>query len=96
MVVVGLLSWTQEDEEKESVLRQNTGKEKGVDDRDKRKSLLTFIKFTQAPMFPLLITSDLKLHASCVESEKQRAKATIRPHWKEQESGWEKSRGVQS
>lgn len=47
-------------------------------------------------MFPLLITSDLKLHASCVELEKQRAKATIRPHWKEQESGWEKYRGVQS
>ena len=32
-MVVGLLRWTQEDEEQESVLRQNTGKEL-MDDKD--------------------------------------------------------------
>lgn len=74
MVVAGLLSWTQEDE-KESGLRQNTGKETGMNDKDK-KNFVTFMKFTQAPMFPLPIASDLKRRASCADSERQRDRET--------------------
>lgn len=41
-----------------------------------KKKFVTFIKSTQAPMFPLPIASDLKLRASCADSERLRARDT--------------------
>lgn len=70
------MSGTQEDEERESGLRRNTGKRQELMTKIKKKKFVTFIKSTQAPMFPLPIASDLKLRASCADSERLRARDT--------------------
>lgn len=61
MVVAGLLSWTREDE-KESVLRQNTGKETGMNDKDKKKLCDLYEIYTGTNVS---VTNSLRPKAAC-------------------------------
>ena len=70
------MSWTQEDEEKESGPRRNTEAKRQELKTKMETKFVTFIKFTQAPVFPLPIASDLKLRASCADSERKSDRET--------------------